>query len=199
MAEEVSHLKGDILKAVNKGRSKRPWFRSCAILLAVATVAVGGYVAWVVAATGIVAVPVLSGWVYAAPSPSRTVAPGLSLEALAKSGSFRGAVSDIPETTLTTMTRDALATSGQTWFDDHGAQAARLDSTRRIELFLPLRDNALKSAVVARLDVSDDQGTLVVTVIDAKIGSWDVPAWIVASVITPALAPAVASLNESLP
>lgn len=192
-------MKGDILKAVNKGKSKRPWFRSCAILLVVAIVAVGGYVAWVVAATGIVAIPVLSGWIYEAPAPSRIVAPGLSLEAFAKGGSFRGAVADIPETTLTAMVRDALATSGQTWFDEHGAQAARLDSTRGIELYLPLRDNARKSAVVAHLDVSDDQGTLVVTVIDAKIGSWNVPAWIVASVISPALAPAVATLNESLP
>lgn len=192
-------MKGDILKAVHQGRSKRPWLRSCAVLLVVAVLAVGGYVARIVAATGIVEVPVLSGWVYETPEPTRIVAPGLSLEAFAKGGTFRGAVGDIPEATLTTMVRDALATSGQTWFDDHGAQAVWLDGEKGIELFLPLRDNARKSAVVARLAVSDDNGALVVKVLDAKVGSWNLPAWAVNSIVSPALAPAVAAINESLP
>lgn len=192
-------MKGDILKAVSNGKQKRPWFRLFATLFVVTLLSSGGYVAWVLAATGIVEVPVLSGWVYEAPEPTRIVAPGLSLEAFAKGGTFRGAVADIPETTLTTMARDALATNGQTWFDEHGAQAARMDGGKGIELFLPMRDNARESAVVARLDVSSDSGAVVMKVLDAKIGSWNVPAWAVTSIISPALAPAIAAINESLP
>lgn len=192
-------MKGDILKAVQKGRSKRPWFRSCAVLLVVALLVVGGFVAWTLAATGLVAVPVLSSWAYQAPSPQRTVVPGLSLEAYLKSGSFKGNVADIPETTMTAIVHDTLSTDGQTWFDEHKSQVAKNDDGEGVELYLPLRDNAQKSALVARLDVSLDRRKIVVSVSNVTLGSWKVSPWLVSSVIVPAIAPTVASINAALP
>jgi len=198
MAEEVSHMKGDILMAVNKGRSKRPWLRSCAVFFVVAVVAIGGFAAWVVASTGIVAVPVLSRFAYERPSPVRTVAPGLSLEAYMGGGAFKGSFADIPESTLTTTVRDALATSGQTWLDERSAQAARIDG-QGIELFLPLGDNAMESAIVAHAHLFDDGGKIAIRVDDLSVGSLEVPKWLVTSVVMPAITPVVAALNETLP
>lgn len=192
-------MKDDILKAVHKGKAKRPWFRSCAVLLLVAILLVGGFVAWTLAATGLVAVPVLSPSAYQAPLPSRTVVPGLSLEAYLKSGSFKGNVAEIPETTLTALVQDTLSTDGQTWFDEHKSQVAKNADGEGVELYLPLRDNAQKSAVMARLDVSFDGGKVAVTVSDVTLGSWKVSPWIVSSVIVPAIAPTVASINATLP
>ncbi|MEI6510592.1 MAG: hypothetical protein WCO25_00930 [Candidatus Uhrbacteria bacterium] len=199
MAEEMSQMKGDILKAVHKGKSKRPWFRSCVILLVVAILCAGGFVAWTLAATGLASVPVLSSWAYKAPSPQRKVAPGLSLEAYLKSGSFKGNVADIPETTMTALVQDVVSTDGQTWFDEHASQVAKNDDGEGVELYLPLRDNAQKSAIRARLDVSFDTGKVAVSVSDVTLGSWKLSPWLVSSVIAPAIAPTVSSINASLP
>lgn len=199
MAEEMSQMKGDILDAVRTGKKRRPLLRSCAVLLVVLFLALGGFVAWTLAATGLVVVPVLSSWAYQAPAPLRTVVPGLSLEAFLKSGSFDGNASDIPETTLTALVQDTLSTDGQTWFDEHKSQVARMDGGNGVELYLPLRDNAQGSAVTARLRVSFDRGKVAVAVSGVTLGSWNVPPWIVSSVIAPAIAPVIASVNEVLP
>ena len=190
-------MKGDILKAVEMGRSKRPWLRSCAILFVVAILAIGGFAAWIVASTGIVAVPVLSGFAYEKPSPVRTVAPGLSLEAYMSGGTFRGSFADIPESTLTATVRDALATNGQTWLDERSAQAARTEG-QGIELFLPLSNNAMGSAIVAGVTLSEDGGKLALRVDDLSIGSLAVPKWLIASIVMPAITPVIASLNETI-
>ncbi len=190
-------MKGDILKAVEKGKSKRPWLRSCAALVVVAIVAIGGFVAWVVAATGIIGVPVLFRIAYEKPSPIRTVAPGLSFKAYVSGGTFKGSFADIPESTLTVTLRDALATSGQTWLDERSAQAARIDG-QGIELFLPLRDNAMASAIVANVDLFDDGGKIALRVDELFIGSFAAPEWFIASIVMPAITPAIASLNENL-
>jgi hypothetical protein len=197
MAEEMSHMKGDILKAVQKGKSKRPWLRSCAALVVLATLAIAIFAAWIVASTRLVRVPVLSGLAYEKPSPVRTVAPGLSLEAYMSGGSFRGSFDDIPESTLTATVRDALATNGQTWLDDHSAQAARIDGLG-IELFLPLSNNAMGTAIVAHVGLSDDGGKMSVSVDDLFVGSLAIPKWLIASVVMPAITPVVAALNENI-
>lgn len=191
-------MKGDILKAVHKGKPRLLGFWSCAVLLLVVILPIGGFVAWTAAATGLVAVPVLSSWAYEVPAPSRSVAAGLSLEAYLKSGSFKGNFADIPETTMTALVRDTLSTDGQTWFDERKSQIAK-NEDGGVELYLPLRDNAQRSALVAHLDVSLDQGKIAVVVSDVALGSWKVPAWIVSSVIVPAIAPTIASINADLP
>ena len=195
--DEVSHMKGDILKAVREDKRKGPGFRSCAVMLLVAIVVLGGAVAWVVASTGMIRLPIISSLAYEAPSPVRTVEPGLSLQAYMTGGTFRGSFADIPESTLTAAVRDALASNGQTWLDDHAAQAAKTDG-QGIELFLPLSNNAHGTAIVAHVGLSQEDGKLAVRIDDISFGSLAVPKWIIASVVVPAIAPVVASLNDSI-
>ena len=195
--EGMSHMKGDILKAVRHDTRKGRGLWSCAAILVAIIFSFLAIGAWMAAATGIVSVPLFSSLAYRAPAPSHAVAPGPSFEEYLRASAGAGSLADIPEGTLTTIVRDALATNGQTWLDDHGAQAARADGG--VELYLPLRDNAQGTAIVALVDVSEADGKLSVSIRHASIGSLGVPSWLVSLVLSPAIAPFVASFNETLP
>lgn len=196
-AEELEKVKGEIVNEVRRGTHGRGR-GTCALALLALLLAGALWVAWGVASTGLVRVPVLTGFAYDAPAPASVVEPGVPLETFvaARLASSNGTFS-IPDSTLTTFVRDTLATSGQTLFDDQRAQAAARGA-RGIELYLPLRDNALGSAVVAHLRFGAKDGGLTVAVDDASVGSWKAWGFLREGVLVPALASALSTVNQTL-
>lgn len=164
--------------------------------------------AWVLASTGLVNVPVLTGLAYRKPEPSAVVEPGVPFEAFLSvrllepdslgaqdaAGPF---VLSIPESTLTASVRDALSSSGQTFFDDRTAQAS-VTAARGVELYLPLVDNARETAVLVRLHVSAKDGALAVSVEDASVGSWAVWGAMRSGILEPAISAGLDRANQAV-
>lgn len=196
-AEELEKVKGEIVSEVRRGTKPRGK-GTCALILLTLVLAGALWAAWAVASTGLVAVPVLTGLAYEKPEPSSRVEAGVPLEAFVASRlATSGGTFSIPESTLTTFVRDTLATSGQTLFDESGAQAS-VNGAHGIELYLPLRDNALQTAVVATVRFGAKDGALTIAVDDVSVGSWH--AWSVLrdGVMVPALAAGLESVNQTI-
>jgi hypothetical protein len=176
--------------------------RSCLpVLLAVLALLVF-WLAWLVASTGLVEIPIISRFAYDRPTPWREVSSGVPLETLltnrlAASATDGTATLFIPEATLTTSVRDFLAASGQTVFDHTGTQIA-VSAAAGVELFLPLRDNALGSAVRVRFHPTIADNRLQLEVAELSLGSWQVGSWLRQAVVTPAMASALGSLNDTI-
>lgn len=193
--EEMAKMKGEIIGAV-KQKPGRRGARSCGVVVIILFLLAGGWIAWTLAASGVVSVPFLSSVAYRAPEPSRVVAEGVPLETVVAQQASASSIS-ITEATLTTELRSSLETSGQQYVDSARAQASVLAGSG-IELFLPLRDNEQGSAIVVTLGLSVEAGELRATVESATVGSAEVGSWLREGVVNPMLEGALASVRDRL-
>lgn len=183
--EEMEEMKGQIMGAVNQKSRRGRWYHYVALAVGLAFLALAAWGVWTLAATGLVKVPVVSGWAYQAPAPTRVVAEGVPFETVVQQQILSSSLS-IPETTLTTELRDSLETSGQTFADPDGAQVA-VFADSGVELFLPVRDNAQDTAIVVRLRLTVEDGVPKATAEEVYVGSWKVGAWLREGIVNPAL------------
>jgi len=173
------------VEATEQKKRRMSWRTWVVLFVFFVIFAIIAFVTWTLAATGLVNVPIISGWAYAVPSPSRVVEEGIPFETVVGQQALSSFLS-IPETTLTTELRDSLETSGQTFVEADRSQVVVIADSG-IELFLPLRDNAQDTAIVVRLRLSVVDGTPTATAEAVSVGSWKLGGWLRAGIVNPAL------------
>lgn len=191
--ETPKQPKGELSGAkVVQPKKKRGKLFSCLVIV-VAVIVLGLVtVAWGVAATGLINIPLISRFAYEEPQPIRYVSDGIPLESYiettlqsqiaervrAGGGQLPDTSLDlmIPETSFTTSLQNALSeqAGGQMMLDMERAQVA-FDSQRKLEFFFPLRNNDQKSALRLYLSPSVENGRLQVEATDMYLGVLRVP------------------------
>lgn len=191
--ETPKKLNGELSGAkVVQPKKKRGKLFSC--LAIVVAVIVLGMIAlgWVIAATGLVNIPVISRFAYEEPEPIRYVSAGTPLESYIET-SLQNQIADrvragggelqdmslelvIPETSFTTSFRNALTEQSEAdmMFEMKNAQVA-FDEERKLEFFFPLKDNEQNSALRLYLVPSVQDGDLKINATDMYLGSLRIP------------------------
>ncbi|KKW32189.1 MAG: hypothetical protein UY76_C0037G0002 [Candidatus Uhrbacteria bacterium GW2011_GWA2_52_8d] len=153
LESRLDNVKGEVVREVRRRtRTSRPWL-TCSLLLLFVLVGVGVWVAWFVAATGLLHVPVFTSLAYEAPAPIRGVTPGVPVETVLEEtftstltrrlyeggGTLtnRSIQVQIQEASLTASLRSFLEEEGLEWIDSAGVQMA-VEPGVGIELFVPL-------------------------------------------------------------
>ncbi len=203
----------EVIQDIGTKTSKRHPKLNCFFLLLAVLVAFVMWIAWMVAATGLFYIPVLSSVAFHKPEPIRVVSPGTSVEVLAESTfksvlaqrlqAGRGKLTDrtielsIPESSLTASIRKSLETTTIDFIDPSGAQVAILPD-QQFEIFLPLKNGAQKTAVTARINIAANKGVMTLTLKDVYVGSFHAPRLLVGSLVESYVNTQLASINQSL-
>gem|GEM_PF-2154960 len=196
----------------DKKKKARGRFFGCAFLF-VCFLLVSLFIAWQVAATGFVKIPVVSFLAFSAPKPVHIVQEGVSVEQLSESyfkttiikrlqaggGELKDRTAQLrlPETSLTTTLRNELSKSSFPWIDAKRAQIAVLDS-QELEIFLPVLYKDQTTALMALIALRADQGSFGLNLLKVKIGSFEAPSSLIASLIQPFVNRELVSLNQAL-
>ncbi len=196
----------------DKKKKTRGRFFGCAFLF-VSFLLVGLFVAWQVAATGFVKIPVISSVAFSDPKPVHVVQGGISVEQLSESyfkttiikrlqaggGELKDRTVELklPETSLTTTLRNELSKSSFPFIDAKRAQIAVLDS-QELEIYLPVLYKDQSTALSARIALRADQGSFGLDLLKVKIGSFEAPNALIASLIQPFVNRELVSLNQAL-
>jgi hypothetical protein len=182
-------------------------------VLVIILVGVVLWLSWIVAATGLVHVPVLTSLVYEKPEPVRVVTAGVPVETYVHSfvtrevvervQAGRGALTDtslvltIPDNALTASARGASAQEVDLYFDLETSQVA-VDPAIGFEIFLPVKDNEQDTAVKVSVWSEVDHSTLAVTITDVWVGNYHVPSWLVGVFAEKYLQHMILELNQEL-
>lgn len=213
LEERLQDVKGDVVREIRRRtRVHRPWFTCCLLLLAV-LVGVGVWIAWTVAATGLVQVPVFSSLAYGMPSPLRPVTPGVPVETVLGEtftstltrrlyeggGTLENRSIDVhlSESSLTASVRTFLERAGIDWIDGSQAQIA-IEPDAGVELFVPLRVRDRQTSATLRFQLEAVDGNLVITPTQVAIGSARVPRFLIAIFLKPLLEAELGKLNEAM-
>ncbi|TAK03240.1 hypothetical protein EPO34_04185 [Patescibacteria group bacterium] len=208
--EQLSQMHGEIMQTVRR-RSGRGRAIGCAVAglaaLLLALIAAG----WVVAATGLAQVPLLTGAAYRVPQPAHAVIETEPIETYVSRAlsdllgtrlrQGNGTLSDrrfslvIPEGTFTASLRDALGRTDQNLVDAGRSQAAVTPDG--LELFLPLKDNRQGSALVLTLRLSAANGSLDAAVREVRVGSLAVPGPVTEAAFAPAVRQSLLPFTEA--
>lgn len=173
-------------------KKKRSKLFSCLTIVVAAIILGVVAMAWAVAATGLINVPLIGRFAYEEPQPIRYVSEGMPLESYiettlqsqiaervqAGGGQLQDTNVDlvIPETSFTTSLRVALSeqSGGQMMFDMDRAQVV-FDEERKLEFFFPLLNNDQNSALRLYLTPSVENGRLQIEATDMYLGVLRVP------------------------
>ncbi len=215
LESRLEDVKGEMVQEVRRRtRPRRPWL-TCSLLLLVVLVGLGVWIAWMVAGTGLIHVPVFTSLAYEAPAPTRTVTPGVPVETVL-SETFTstltrrlyeggGALANtaveasLTEASVTSSLRTFLEKAGMTWIDVSGVQIA-VDPEVGMELFIPLRlgSQEVGTAGVVTFDLSVQDGNLVVAPTSVRLGSSKVPNFMIATFLKPLLEAELQKLNAAM-
>jgi hypothetical protein len=168
---------------------------------------------WIIAATGLVQLPIFSDFAYEKPEPVHVVTAGVPVETYVHSfvtkevvervQAGRGALSDtslvltIPDNALTASARSFSEQTSGLMFDMQSAQVA-VDPTIGFEIFLPVDDNEMETAVKVHVWSTSENGVLSVMISDVWIGSYHLPSWLVGVVADKYLQSMLLDLNQEL-
>lgn len=181
----------------------------CLFLLAILLV-VSGAVVWLLAAAGLITVPVISSWAYKTPAPIHEVVSGTPLDVFLSEvfndllterlQSGGGTIADrsvevsLPESAITASFRDLVAEVNIAWFDFEKAQVA-VDNGG-LEVFLPLANSENNNAVILFLVPNTIDGQISIEDSQISLGSLTTPAWLSDTVLTPLLRQGLNPLNQ---
>ena len=207
---QLAQMHGEMMRTVRRqgGGGKR----IAAVVALVSMLCVALAAGWVVAATGLVRVPVLTGLAYHAPKASHEVRATEPIETLAARSlsdllgtrlrqgggklEDRSFSLDIPEGAFTASLRDAIGRTDQKLVDSTRVQAAVVADG--LELFMPFADNPQGSALLLTLRFSAVSGTLASTVSAVRVGSLPLPDPITQAALTPAVGQSLAPFAQAL-
>lgn len=212
LRRDMAQMKGEMLQTVRQsGQRPRMWL-GCLGAAAIVFLLLFGFAAWVLAATGLVNVPLLTAAAYHRPEPAHPSPPTVPLDAYVSNLLSReltarlqaggGTLQDraitiqIPEGSFTASLRAALQANGQTAIDPVSSQVAVVADG--LELYLPLANNPRGSAVVLRLRMDAGQDGLTVRVSDLTVGSLPIPDAITQAVLMPAIQQSFAGFAKEL-
>ena len=212
MKEELSQMKGEVVKEIRKvenGRGKL----TCSLLFLVFIFGLGGWFAWIYAATGLFNVPVFSLFAYEDPVPVHIVTPGTPLETVVKENlqtilvqriqQGGGKLTDtsvtltLNESSFTSTLQSSLEASGVDYFDTDRVQIAIIENGT-FEVFLPLKDRAKQTAVVADIELEIVNGGIVVKTGKVRLGSYVFPRLLTEFFADTIIKPQLPALNSSL-
>jgi len=211
--KQLQEVKGDVLKEVKMAnRAHRPWV-TCSLIALFIFASFFIWITWIIAATGLVEVPLFTRFAYQSPTPIHEVQPGVSVETLMQENFSTlltqrlyeggGVIQDtvielpIPEGSLTTSIRSLLEETDVPFIDTNGIQVA-IGPEFGIEVFAPLADSALGTAAVIRFDLSAVDGNIVITPKTIELGSLSIPAFILTSFFEPLIKEELNGLNNQL-
>lgn len=170
--------------------------------------------AWIVAATGFVQVPVFSSYAYEELKPSREVSGTIDFQSYLSEAlntlvtnrlqSGRGALQDrsvsllLPEEILTKGLQQALKEKEVPYVQAEKSQMV-IEENGFIELFLPVLYKEQESAVRMSLTViPEEEGKLVLHLEDMWVGAWHVPGWLQKRFAKEVLPQVTTELNEKI-
>jgi hypothetical protein len=171
------------------------------------------WLSWIAAATGLVQTPILTDLAYEKPEPIHAVSAGVPVETYVHSfvtkevvervQAGRGELLDrslvltIPDNALTASARNFAQEAGELMFDLETSQVA-VDSGVGFEIYLPVKDNPLETAVVVNVWSEVDRNALSVTITDVWVGNYHMPSWVVSLVADKYLHAMLFDLNQEL-
>lgn len=207
--KQLEQVKGEVVKQVKQStRTRRPWL-ACGVLT---LLALGGIVLWglwMIAATGLVHIPLLSALAYSTPEPQRMIESGMPVEPLlqewiataaleqARTGTSSESTLTLTEQMLTSSARQSLSESEWSMFDAEGAHLI-IEPNSVVQVFLPIAGNKQQTALQMESLVEAREGQLSVQIQTIQIGSYQLPAVIEQNFITPTLRRELESLNTEL-
>lgn len=211
--ERLGEVKNEVIRELKRERRRFRPFLTCGALFLLVLVCLCVWCCWKVASTGLIEVPFFTNIAYEEPIPSRVVTPGVPVETVVSAQISStlasrlqqgdGALGDrqisfsISEESLTASLRSLLEQSGTNLVDSSRAQVA-IDEGRGVELFVPIRGNPRKSALVARVGVDAGNGIAAITPTNIWIGNCHVPSFLVSMFLRPLIAREMKSVQKEL-
>ncbi|MFA4845524.1 MAG: hypothetical protein WC654_03125 [Patescibacteria group bacterium] len=213
VTQQLEEMEEKVVRQVRGNqRRKRPML-ACSLFILFLVVSFFVWIGWVIAATGLVSIPLLTQIAYETPAPIRVVEPGVPVEVFVdeqlksalttrlQSGSGeiqdRSVTLTISEESFTATLRSLIDELGVAFLDGSGAQLA-LDPNSGIELFVPILNNPRASAIVVSLDVGVTDGNVSITPARLRVGSAGLPTFLLTGLLNPLLQTQVEKLNDSL-
>ena len=201
LKEEISKMKSKLDSGLGEEKKNKHGFvKTVLLLFLVLIVVVVLGIGWVVAATGLVKIPILSSMAYEKPEPTRVVEAGVSLEDLVKaefeiqfaqhvidtSGILEDMRMDfhVPEDALTTTLRSGIEETGDDQIEAVHAQVVVLAETG-FELYLPVKDSPQETAIMVTANLSILESKTNIEIIEVKLGSLSLPEKIINAIIVP--------------
>lgn len=194
-------------------KKKFNWKLSCLGLFFLSLVLVAALIVWLLAAAGLITVPVVSGLVYKSPQPSRTIASGIPVETLLTErfnsliterlqeggGNLqdRAVTVTLPESALTTSLKTVLQTNNLNWLKSELAQVA-INEKQGLEIYLPLANSSNNNAIILTAVLSSENKQLSLSEITVKIGCVTLPTWFSQGALVPLLQSGLVALNQEL-
>lgn len=215
LEKQIQEVKRNIVQEMKPQRkSHKPWFACLMIFFVLFFIGIGS-LAWMAASTGLVSIPIFTRFAYAQPVPLREVAPGVPVETVLREHIATSLVQRfreggrllpspnqtlevrISEASLTASVRTKLEESPLDELDISALQII-LESDTGMQVFIPVKENDLQTAVVLFFDVIVKDGAIAVIPKDVFVGSAHVPSFLVSAFLTPLLEQRLASLNEMI-
>ncbi|MBI4437447.1 hypothetical protein HY631_00665 [Candidatus Uhrbacteria bacterium] len=213
VAQQIEKVEGSVVREVRSASRRHRPALTCSLIVLTVVVGFLVWAGWLVAATGLVEIPLLTSLAYDAPAPLRVVTPGtpveifvenaLTRELTARLQSGSGELEDrrvtltVSEASFTATLRSLLEGSGLSVFDPAFAQMA-IDPESGAELFVPIKNNPRASAIRVDVAVTAQDGTVSITPTRLRVGSLDVPAVFLRALVNPLLQQQLAKLNDAL-
>ncbi|MBI2475264.1 hypothetical protein HYV69_02435 [Candidatus Uhrbacteria bacterium] len=180
--EELQQMKGEVIKEIGSTKQRHP-FRSCFAIFFILIVLFSTAIAWALASTGIVYIPVFTQFTYQKPEPGRLVSPGVPVEKVIEeqvlsklaAGSVNEVISlSLSESSLTASLRDILENAADGFIDSSFSQVT-ISQDKGLTLFLPLENSKSGSAILFSIKANVKDGKIELVPEELKIGSLFIP------------------------
>ncbi len=174
-------------------------------MLLVLVVVTASIACWVLAASGLLRIPLFSSLAYQPPVPVTVVRAGVPAETSLLTQLTNAAalgetypVLVVSEESLTASFRSLVEEAGVSLVRTEDVQVASVEG-KGLELFFPVRNNAQSTAVRAVLVVEVNESHLTASVTEVTLGSLPLPSWLVAATVDALISGVLTRLEESMP
>ncbi len=213
LEKQIQDVKGDVVQEMKQQTKPHKRWLTCLIIFLVLFLVGLSSLAWLIASTGLVSVPVFTRFAYSQPVPLREVAPGIPVETVLREQiatsfvqRFREGGRFLPspnqtlevrlsEASLTASVRSKLEEASLEGLEISALQVI-LEPDSGVEVFIPVQDSHLQTAVIFFFDVMAKDGAIAVIPKDVFVGNLRVPSFLVKTFLTPLLKQRLAQLNE---
>lgn len=211
--KQIGQVKEEVVREVkHRTRRHRPWL-TCSLIILAIMMGVLVWVVWMIAATGLVRIPVFTSLAYEMPEPLREVKPGVPVEMvleeqftttltrrLYEGGGMltnRTIETTITEESLTATLRTLLEESGIGWIDPLRSHVI-IEPGQGVIIFLPLLkpNNGLQTAISAVFEISAADGVITVVPAHVVVGSARVQDILISVFLKPLLEAELAKVND---
>lgn len=208
--QELKKTKKQLSSEIKRETKKGHPILTCFLVIIVLVLIVASWLCSVVAQTGLVNIPVFTKVFYQEPEPTHQVLATVPIEESVSDeitstinqrlqpGSLdfdRGFSISILEGSLTASVQNLLDQAG--YFENDTAQVVVSEEVG-LEVFLPVAESPLNTAMTVELSpYINDQGVIDVEINRLKIGSLNLPIWLVRLILTKPLDLVIWELNKN--